>query len=261
MNTGLDYIVTYLLSEKPEYKGIAIPVDTDSKRRLMRSLLNVRPPLPVSDSFIAAQDIELRDQREGKGVVDISLIPALKIYKRIKLWQGDITRIKADAIVNAANNRMLGCFVPLHGCIDNAIHSAAGVQLRLECHNIMQKQGHNEPTGCALLTKGYNLPAKYVIHTVGPIIGDRKLTPKDEAELAACYNSTLELADDHDLKSIALCCVSTGEFLFPNGRASKIAVETVRQYLDQHAQTRINTVLINVFKDTDFTLYNNLLTD
>lgn len=259
MNTRLDYILGYLLSEKPEYKSVAIPTDTDGKRRLMRSLLNVRTPLPVSDDFITAQDIELSNQRDEKGIVDINSIPGSPINNRLKLWQGDITRLQADAIVNAANNQMLGCFVPLHGCIDNAIHSAAGVQLRLECYSIMQEQGHSEPTGSARLTKAYSLPAKYVIHTVGPIIGDRELTQKDETELADCYHSCLALADTHSLQSIALCCISTGEFRFPNQRAAEIAVEAVTRYLHQHPDTRINSVLFNVFKDTDYTIYHNLL--
>lgn len=259
MNTGLNYILGYLLSEKPEYKSVTIPTDIEGKRRLMRSLLNVRPPLPVSDAFIAVQDIELSNQRDEKGIVDINSLPGIQTDNRLKLWQGDITRIQADAIVNAANNRMLGCFAPLHGCIDNAIHSAAGIQLRLECHNMMQEQGHSEPTGSARLTKAYNLPSKYVIHTVGPIIGDRELTQKDETELADCYHSCLALADKYSLRSIVLCCISTGEFRFPNQRAAEIAVETVTRYLHQHPDTRINSVVFNVFKDTDYTIYHNLL--
>lgn len=255
----LDYMLETLLAEKPEHKTVAIPSDRDGKRQLMQILLTVRPPAPVNEAFLQAQDIELQRQREEKGIIRISEIPSCMTDERLKLWQGDITRLEVDAIVNAANDRLLGCFVPLHKCIDNAIHSAAGVQLRLDCHTIMQAQGHAEPTGSAQITKGYNLPARYVLHTVGPIIGDRGAMPTDEMELATCYHSCLALADDHQLASIAFCCISTGEFRFPNQRAAEIAIHAVTAYLHGHPATGITSVIFNVFKDVDYSIYRTLL--
>jgi len=255
----LDDILNYLIAEQPEYANIVIPADTDGKRRLMRSLLNVRQPKPVSDEFLKAQDMELKTQCDEKGIVRMDDIPSCVSDGRLKLWQGDITRLKVDAIVNAANAAILGCFVPLHRCIDNAIHSAAGVQLRLECSKLMQRQGRQEQTGKAKITQGYNLPAKHVIHTVGPIIGDGVVTKQAEQQLADCYRSCLKLADDNGVRSIAFCCISTGEFKFPNQRAAEIAVATVTEYLNQTAATGIETVLFNVFKDNDFTIYQRLL--
>lgn len=254
----LDYILETLLAENPEYISVAISSDRDGKRQLMQILLTVRLPAPVSDEFIRAQDIELQRQRDEKGIVRISDIPSCTTDERLKLWQGDITRLEVDVIVNAANDRLLGCFVPLHKCIDNAIHSASGVQLRLDCHQIMQQQGHAEPTGSAQITKGYNLPARYVLHTVGPIIGDR-VSHKDETELASCYQACLTLADEYKLESIAFCCISTGEFRFPNQRAAEIAIRTVTDYFQNHPETGIRSVIFNVFKDVDYSIYHTLL--
>ena len=177
----------------------------------------------------------------------------------LQIVRNDITTMKVDAIVNAANSALLGCFVPMHRCIDNAIHSAAGVQLRLACDRLMQAQGHPEPTGRAKITDGYNLPARYVLHTVGPIVRDTEPTPRQERQLADCYRSCLALADAHDLQSIAFCCISTGEFGFPQKRAAEIAVSTVRAYLDATVATGINSVIFNVFKDDDLSIYRNLL--
>ena len=256
---NLNYILQTLIRERPENGDIAIPSDTEMKRRLMRSLLNVRPPMPVSNEFLDAQDAELRAQREKKGVVKIEDIPCRESVDKVRLWQGDITRLEVDAIVNAANSAILGCFIPLHRCIDNAIHSAAGVQLRLECHELMQRQGESEATGTAKITKGYNLPAKHVIHTVGPIICNDNVTKEAETQLEECYRSCLKLAHDNGLQSIAFCCISTGEFKFPNQQAAEIAVVTVREYLNQTVGTSINTVIFNVFKDHDFNIYDKLL--
>lgn len=253
----LDYILTILLAEAN--KRILIPQDIENKRRLMRSLLNARPPLPFDDEFVKAQDAELQKQLKEKGIVEINEIPIYTTDNRLRLWQGDITRLKVDAIVNAANSQLLGCFVPMHKCIDNAIHSAAGIQLRQECHKIIQKQGHNECTGSAKITNGYNLPAKCVIHTVGPIIGSGEVTEKEEMQLAECYHSCLRLADEKGLKSIAFCCISTGEFRFPNQRAAIIAVNTVTNYLHKHPDTELKTVIFNVYKDIDFDIYHKLL--
>ena len=202
-----------LLTEMPEYQPQAqkFPQDAASQRRLLRSLMNVRPPMPLKREFLAMQDDLLSAERDSKGVVDGTALPAVNSHPRIAVWKGDITRLKVDAIMDADNSALLGCFCPCHGCIDNAIHSAAGLQLRDECSQIMQAQGHPEPNGRAKLTKGYNLPARYVLHTVGPIVQGR-VTARDREELASCYRSCLELAAEHGLESIAFCCISTGEF-------------------------------------------------
>lgn len=189
-----------------------------------------------------------------KGITDLAdLTP---VQEGLYLWQGDITTLKCDAIVNAANSQMLGCFVPCHGCIDNAIHTYAGVQLRLACAELMRTQNHEEPTGRAKITPAYNLPCQYVLHTVGPIIRGR-LTKREEELLASCYCSCLELAGKNGVRSIAFCCISTGEFRFPNERAAEIAVETVKAYR-QETQSGIE-VIFNVFKQMDYEIYRNLL--
>lgn len=203
------------------------------------------------------QDRLLSAEREEKGVVEGAALPAIDGHSRITVWSGDITRLKVDAIVNAANSALLGCFCPCHGCIDNAIHSAAGLQLRDECAEIMRAQGRPEPAGRAKLTRAYNLPARYVLHTVGPIVG-RWVTWKDRRELAACYRSCLALAAEHDLRSVAFCCISTGEFHFPNQEAAEIAVRTVREFLEQQT-TSVERVIFNVFKDLDAAIYRRLL--
>ena len=252
-------VLRTLLDERMEYAGLQIPDSLSEQRRMMRTLLNVRPPHPVSEDLIKAQDRELQRQLADKGIVALSDIMPCRVDGRLRLWQGDIPRLQVDAIVNAANSALLGCFVPMHRCIDNAIHSAAGVQLRLACDRLMQAQGHPEPTGRAKITDGYNLPARYVLHTVGPIVRDTEPTPRQERQLADCYRSCLALADAHDLQSIAFCCISTGEFGFPQKRAAEIAVSTVRAYLDATVATGINSVIFNVFKDDDLSIYRNLL--
>ena len=225
----------------------------------MRSLMNVRPVQEVSTQFLKSQDEELQKQLLEKGIIGLDQVQLSPKYDRLNLWQGDITRLKVDAIVNAANSQMLGCFVPLHSCIDNAIHSAAGIQLRLECNELMKIQGYPEPTGSAKITSGYNLPAKFVIHTVGPIIGRGGVTQKEAHELSDCYRSCLRLADEYSLKSIAFCCISTGEYRFPNQLAAEIAVRTVREYLDQSVDSAIEAVVFNVFKDSDYSIYSKIL--
>ena len=254
---NLRYILRTLLAEREEYAGWRIPDTLEKQQSMMRALLNVRPPQPVSPEFLQAQDAELSQQLADKGIVALADIPPCQSYNRLRIWQGDITRLQADAIVNAANNALLGCFVPLHCCIDNAIHSAAGVQLRLECDKQMRIQGHPERTGRAKITKGYNLPAQYVLHTVGPIVRDGKPSPEQEMELAECYRSCLALADEHKLASIAFCCISTGEFGFPQERAAQIAVETVMDCLK--TASYIQTVVFNVFKNEDLSIYRGLL--
>lgn len=243
---NIDNAINILLSDTET--DWAIPDTLPLKQRLMRALMNVRQPIKPSQELIDAQDKELVRQREEKGIVEIK-------QKGIHLWQGDITRLKVDAIVNAANSQMLGCFLPLHACIDNAIHSAAGIQLRCACNELMQAQGHEEGTGQAKITPGFNLPARYVIHTVGPIIPDGKPTKEQEEQLASCYRSSLKLAEENALESIAFCCISTGVFNFPQELAAKIAIKTVKDYPRQH----IKTVVFNVFKDDDYAIYKQLI--
>lgn len=250
----LDKLICYLLREKAEYKTISIPESAADKRRLLRALMNVRPPAPVSEDFLKVQDEYLQGVLAEKEVIRTAdLTP---VQPGLYLWQGDITTLAADAIVNAANSAMLGCFVPCHGCIDNAIHSAAGVQLRLECARIMAQQQGEEPTGRAKITRAYNLPCRYVLHTVGPII-DGRVTRQDRELLASCYRSCLELAAAHGLKSIAFCCISTGEFHFPNELAAEIAIRTVKDYQQQNPNRM--EVIFNVFKDCDYEIYKKLL--
>ncbi len=255
----LDTLLRALLRERPEYAHIPIPDSLSDKRDLLRSLMNVRMPAPVAENLLELQDEELAEQRKEKGVVGLGEIPESPIYPRLRLWQGDITRLELDAIVNAANSQMLGCFIPLHRCIDNAIHSAAGMQLREECATIMHAQGHEEPTGKAKITRGYNLPAKWVIHTVGPIVYGEYPTEDDCRLLADCYRNCLRLADEKGLESMAFCCISTGEFHFPQDRAAEIAVGTVREYLEDHPDCRVSAIVFNVFKDSDYYLYKELL--
>ena len=247
---SLRYIVQTLLNEQEGKLDWQVPSDLSQLKLMMRALLNMRPPSPVSEEFLAAQDAELHQQLLEKGVVEPK-------GKGLQLWQGDITRLKVDAIVNAANSQMLGCFIPLHNCIDNAIHSAAGIQLRLACQEMMEKQGHEEPTGTAKITQGYNLPSRFVIHTVGPIVQDGKPTSEQELQLASCYRSCMSLADSHRLRSLAFCCISTGVFGFPKQRAAEIAVSTVKDCLK--ASKHIDTVVFNVFKDEDRDIYERLL--
>ncbi|MBR0485707.1 MAG: protein-ADP-ribose hydrolase [Oscillospiraceae bacterium] len=250
-----------LLAEMPEYRLQANRLDAEDykeQRMLLRSLMNLRNPMPVSQYFLDLQDEFLQEETEEKGIVHVSELLGTAEDNRLCIWQGDITRLDADAIVNAANAALLGCFIPCHKCIDNAIHSAAGVQLRDVCFQMMQKQGHEEATGSAKITKGYNLPAKYVIHTVGPVIYD-EVTAEDKIMLASCYASCLQVAAEKNLESIAFCCISTGEFHFPNELAAEIAVDTVQAYLNQNSDTSLKKVIFNVFKDLDKRIYENLL--
>lgn len=247
-----------LLEDMPQYRreAQAFAGDAANQRRLLRSLMNVRAPGRLNAEYLRLQDELLSEEREHKGVVHVADLPTVPRHDRIALWQGDITRLDADAIVNAANSQLLGCFCPCHGCIDNAIHSAAGAQLREECSQLMQAQGHAEPTGRAKLTAAYNLPATYVLHTVGPIISGH-VTQNDRQLLASCYRSCLELAAENGLRSVAFCCISTGEFHFPNEEAAQIAVDTVTEFFN-HDQ-RIGKVIFNVFKDLDAQIYADLL--
>ena len=252
--TKIKKLNAYLMAEMPDLQIEKFPDDLLSQRKLLRALMNVRPPMPLDENFLKLQDEILSAEVEERGVVDAEKIPDAE--KNIKLWQGDITRLKVDAIVNAANSALLGCFVPLHKCIDNAIHSAAGLQLRDACQKIMLKQKHSEPTGQAKITPAFNLPSKFVIHTVGPIIpANRKPNQAEENLLAACYESCLKVAVENNLQSIAFCCISTGEFHFPNQRAAEIAVDTVEKFL---AEKNL-VVVFNVFKDIDLQIYQKIL--
>ena len=250
------YLNELLLEEMPEYREQAAEFPEDEQRRLLRSLMNLRPPGGLSQAFLDVQDALLSAEREDKGVVDAEALPPTARDPRLVLWRGDITRLAAGAIVDADNSALLGCFCPCHGCIDNAIHSAAGLQLRDECSRLMEQQGRPEPTGQAKLTGGYNLPARYVLHTVGPIIHGR-VTPRDREQLASCYRSCLKLASEHELQSVAFCCISTGEFHFPNQEAARIAVQTVKEFLQ--TPTTVRKVIFNVFKDIDAKIYTDLL--
>ena len=253
----LQFLTETLLDEMPQYRREAkrVPRGAEEQRRFLRCLMNVREPGTLSERFLQVQDELLSREREKKGVVHVAELPPVPGDERLILWQGDITRLDADAIVNAANSALLGCFRPGHNCIDNVIHSAAGLQLREECAAIMRAQGHEEPTGQAKLTKGYNLPAKHVLHTVGPII-DGPLTGRDRELLASCYRSCLKLAEENGLKSVAFCCVSTGVFRFPKDEAARIAVSTVREYL-KHSQ--IEKVVFCVHGDENLRIYQSLL--
>ena len=251
----LDYLLRCLLVERKEYADIHVPDSISEKRRLLRSLMNLRPPVPASGEFLRVQDAYLAGRLAERGVTRLADLTPVR--PGLYLWQGDITTLAVDAIVNAANSALLGCFVPCHGCIDNAIHTYAGVQLRLECAGIMRRQGREEETGTAKLTKGYNLPCRYVLHTVGPIVAG-PLTDVHRRQLASCYRACLDLAAQHGLHSVAFCCISTGEFRFPPAAAAQIAVDTVRAWQQAHPD-KIE-VIFNVFKDSDRDIYRQLLT-
>lgn len=246
------FLLEFLLRERGE--TMALPEDEAAQRRLLRALCNAREPIPAPADFLAVQDAYLQEETRRKGVTDAARIPEAE--PGIRLWRGDITTLRCDAIVNAANSALLGCFVPCHGCIDNAIHTCAGVQLRLACAELMAAQGHPEPTGRAKITPAFNLPSRYVLHTVGPIVRNRP-TARDEALLAACYRSCLELAAAHGARSVAFCCISTGEFHFPSARAAQIAVQTVREARKtlQHEMD----VIFNVYQERDLRIYEGLL--
>lgn len=248
------FLIQKLIDEDPSYKSITIPPDTNEQKVLLRSLMNVRAPLPAGEEFLRIQNEYLQNAIEEKGITDYRTLAPIR--DGIYLRRGDIITLQCDAIVNAANSQLLGCFYPNHACIDNAIHTFAGVQLRSFCADIMKKQGHEEKTGKAKITPAFNLPSKYVIHTVGPIVYGT-LTEKEKKLLADCYRSCLELAESNGVKSIAFCCISTGEFHFPNEKAAEIAIKTVREY-KRNAGSQIE-VIFNVFKESDYKIYRKLL--
>ena len=248
------FLIRSLLNERPSCQKQIIPADSERQKILLRGLMNVRRPQTVSADFLQVQDAYLQGETAAKGVTDIAdLTP---IQPGLYLWQGDITTLRCDAIVNAANSGLTGCYIPNHRCIDNAIHTYAGVELRLACAELMERQGYPEPTGRAKITPAFDLPCRYVLHTVGPIISGR-VTQEDEDLLASCYRSCLELAAENALESVAFCCISTGEFHFPNDLAAEIAVRTVKEFLKK--QTSVKKVIFNVFKDLDKAIYEKLL--
>ena len=248
------FLIQSLLKENLDYRDMNIPADATSQRQLLRGLLNIRAPRRSSPDFLQIQDEYLQAETAAKGITDVADLAPLQ--PGLYLWQGDITTLQCDAIVNAANSGMTGCYCPNHGCIDNAIHTYAGVQLRLACAELMDRQGHPEPTGQAKITPAFDLPCRYVLHTVGPIINGR-VTQRDRALLASCYRACLELAAEKGLESVAFCCISTGEFHFPNQLAAEIAVQTVKEFLQQ--RTSVKKVIFNVFKDMDKKIYEQLL--
>lgn len=248
------YLIQELLKESDEYSRITIPKKTEEQKLLLRGLMNIRPPRKNNPDFQQIQDSYLTEETRQKGIVTLEELSP--IQPGIYVWQGDITTLQCDAIVNAANSGMTGCYVPNHRCIDNCIHTFAGTQLRLDCAEMMHRQGYEEPTGQAKITPGYNLQCKYILHTVGPIIRGR-LTTDDCKLLASCYRSCLELAAENNLESVAFCCISTGEFHFPNDKAAEIAVTEVRTFLQK--ETSVKKVIFNVFKDLDKEIYERLL--
>lgn len=267
-----DLLLEKLKADSAKYKQLETGgYSLEEKKKIIRSLMNIRMPRELPDELVDLQDEYLQEEREAKGIVKLVDIPTIKetfnskfpYAEKISLWQGDITRLEVGAIVNAANSQMLGCFVPCHRCIDNAIHSAAGLQLREECSHIMRrrrlKYGRNyeEPTGTATLTSGYNLPCNYVIHTVGPIVYGQ-LNDMLCKDLQNCYENVLKCCLEHDIKSVAFCCISTGEFHFPNDKAADIAWKTVTAFLEKHSDC-MERIIFNVFKDSDLELYKKVL--
>ena len=257
------WLIKKLLSERIEYRNYKIPDDEKGQKDMLRSLMNVRMPQFISDEFLQVQDEYLQVENAKDGFVDIDELTPVKSDSRLYLWQGDITRLKVDAIVNAANSQMLGFFQPLHGCIDNCIHTFAGVQLRAECNKQMNElrirygRDYEQPTAVPMLTDAYNLPARKVIHIVGPIV-QYKLTPELEKNLEDCYKNTLDMCAENGLRSVAFCCISTGVFRFPNKKAAEIAVKTVSDWLSENPD-KIERVIFNVFKDEDKTIYEKLI--
>ena len=260
-NGRLDFLVEEFKADSVQYKDLQTPKDAEGKRRILRSLMNVRMPRKMDEAVLAVQDEYLQARIRENGIVEPANIPIIR--DRMSIWQGDITRLAVDAIVNAANSQMLGCFVPMHTCIDNCIHTFAGVQLRAECNRQMNAlrirygRDYEQPTAVPMLTDAYNLPAKKVVHIVGPIV-EYGLTKELEEQLAACYRNTLDMCLENGLRTVAFCCISTGVFRFPNKRAAQIAVQTVSEWLPLHAW-QMDRVIFNVFKDEDKEYYEQLL--
>lgn len=252
------WLIQELQKEMPEYAHYPIPKTSEEQWRLLRGLFNVRKPKEASEDFLKIQDSFLQEMTREKGVVDGDSLETTALDKRLVLWQGDISTLKVDAIVNACNSALLGCFIPNHNCIDNVEHSMAGVQMRYACFQQMQEQGYEEANGQCKITPGYNLPAKYVLHTVGPIV-QGELTEKEVEDLKSCYRACLTKATEAKCKSIAFGCISTGVFMFPKDRAAEIAVSTVREWLDAHPESTVERAIFNVFTEEDKGIYEELL--
>lgn len=251
-----EFLLKELLLEGRRFKKIQIPDREEDQKNLLRSFMNLREPQPIGRKFLRIQDAYLQEEVKRKGVTDSSLLPGSLLDHRLTLWREDITTLRIDAIVNAANSALRGCFIPCHSCVDNMIHSTSGIQLRLECDKIMREQGFDEPVGKAKITSAYNLPCRFVLHTVGPMVPGI-LTQEHCRQLSQCYRSCLELAVSHGLKSIAFCCISTGEFRFPQKKAASIAVHTVMDFLKK--DKTLERVVLNVFKQEDYDIYQKLL--
>ena len=248
------FLIQELLQENVQYQDMGIPAGEEEQKQLLRGLMNVRPPKKIGREFLKVQDEYLQAETAAKGITDLDDLDP--VSAGLYLWQGDITTLRCDAIVNAANSGMTGCYVPNHRCIDNCIHSFSGIQLRIDCAEMMRLQGHEEETGKAKITKAYNLPCRYILHTVGPIVSG-PLTKADCELLAGCYRSCMALAAENHLESVAFCCISTGEFHFPNEKAAQIAVSTVQEWMQR--ETSVKKVVFNVFKDSDKEIYSRLL--
>lgn len=249
-----EFLIRKLLQENVQYRDMEVPEGEEDQKQLLRGLMNIRPPRKIGRDFLKVQDEYLKAETAAKGITELDDLEP--VSAGLYLWQGDITTLRCDAVVNAANSGMTGCYVPNHRCIDNCIHSFSGMQLRIDCAELMRKQGHEEETGKAKITKAYNLPCRYILHTVGPIICG-PLTKADCELLAGCYRSCLELAAERHLESVAFCCISTGEFHFPNDKAAQIAVDTVKEFMQK--ETSVKKVVFNVFKDMDREIYSRLL--
>ncbi|MBQ9032896.1 MAG: protein-ADP-ribose hydrolase [Parasporobacterium sp.] len=250
------WLIRRLLAERKDAAGVEIPEDIQGQKDLLRGLMNIRMPDPIDDEFLKIQDEYLTEENLAEGVVKIEDLTPIKADERLYIWQGDMSRLAIDAVTLPANSGFTGCYQWLHSCLDNILGSKAGIELRLFTNEIITKQGYPEPTGQAKITPGFNLPSKYIIHTVGPIVQGR-LTKENERMLVSCYRSILELADQNDIKTLALCCISTGVFMFPNQKAAEIAVETVRKWLDETGSEM--KVIFNVFKDIDLMFYKYYL--
>ncbi|MBR7084588.1 MAG: protein-ADP-ribose hydrolase [Oscillospiraceae bacterium] len=248
----LDFLINYLLSERNDVDGIEIPENDENKFQLYRSLVNIRPVMKADEDFLKAEDEYLTELTQSKGITDIADLSPVE--DGIYLWKGDITTLKCGAVVNAANSGLTGCYRPCHSCIDNCIHTFAGVRLRYKCGQLMEQQGHEEPTGMAKITPAYNLPSDYIIHTVGPIVNGH-LTDEHCRLLENSYKSCLDIAIKNDIRSIAFCCISTGVFGFPQEKAAGIAVHTVREFRTTHDIQ----VVFDVFGDDDYEIYKRLL--
>lgn len=247
----LEWMIQYL-SKEDDAPTLEESEDAFKK---WRHLVNVRPPKAISEEYLEHEDRFLKannNQEEAVALEDLTPVAGDNIY----LWKGDITTLAVDSIVNAANSDLLGCFIPNHNCIDNIIHTKAGIRLRLACHEMMTEQGKKEPVGKAKLTPAYHLPANYIIHTVGPTASGR-VTRINQKLLTQTYQACLEMADRNQLESIAFCCISTGVFGFPNEPAAEIAIKTVRDYLSEH-ETDLK-VIFNVYEDEDEAIYQKKL--